>query len=234
MFSGISGFRITDVAERQIAEREPHDVVPTDPLVGLAAFVDAVRLEEPPVQVAEGHLGDVLDDHVLEVRERHVGEDPATRLDVTRDGERVPEGLSQALLQQQLHLRCIRVADAVEQRGIGLHPVAAPGAQLVGPGGDRGFADQGARRDIASALDEATVEPVPGFDLGLEVVVGTEEFLFGVHQLRGHGVSIPSGAGGFFGVQDEGRVSEAGRSAASSRRAREKPTRADGRAPAAR
>jgi len=45
-------------AEGEVPRHEPHHVVATDALLRLAAFVDAVRLQQPALQVAEAGAGD--------------------------------------------------------------------------------------------------------------------------------------------------------------------------------
>ncbi len=58
------------VAEGEIAGEEPHDVVTADAEVRLASLVDAVGEQQSRAEVADRHLGDVVDDHGLQARER--------------------------------------------------------------------------------------------------------------------------------------------------------------------
>jgi len=81
----------------------------------LAAFVQAVNLEQPLAQVPDGHLGDVFLDHRLELGEGHFGQHAPAAFDHAGDGEGVPEALPQTLQEQQLPLGVTGVADASEQ-----------------------------------------------------------------------------------------------------------------------
>ena len=86
--------------EGQVASEEPHHVVSTDAEVGLSALVEPVRHEQPATEVPDRHLGDVVDDHRLEVGEGDVGEEAAARLDLAGDRELVPEPPAESVAQE--------------------------------------------------------------------------------------------------------------------------------------
>ena len=112
--------------ECEISSEEPHHVVAADPDVGLAALVQTVSEQETASEMADRHLGDVVDDHRLQVGERNIGEQPTTRLDLAGDGELIPEPSSHAVAQEHTLLIDVDHPDAGEQRRVGTEDVPAP------------------------------------------------------------------------------------------------------------
>src|SRR5215831_11118150 len=68
-----------------------------------------MRTQEPAVQVAHGRLSHVIEHDRLKLRSGHLGEEPAARLDHTRDREGVPERLAEIVTQEELLLCVARI-----------------------------------------------------------------------------------------------------------------------------
>jgi hypothetical protein len=176
-------------SEHQVARDEPHHVVAADALVGLAAFVDAVGQQQATVQMADRHRVDFLRDQPAQIRKRHLRQDPAAGLDLAGDRQPVPEGLPVAGAQQQQMLRHIGHAHPGQQRRVGLEEFAAPGAQRLGPGGQRLRPAERARRHIVAGGIESAMHALSVDDVGRGKDVVAEQFGLAVAELV-HEISL--------------------------------------------
>jgi hypothetical protein len=130
---GRLGLGVARFAEGEVAQCEPHHVVPADPELRLAALVEAVGAQEAAVQVAHRPLRDVLHHGRSDLGKAQVRQRAAAGLDLAGDGERVPEGLAEPRADQELLLRLARVADPGQERGVGRKQVASPRSQRRPP-----------------------------------------------------------------------------------------------------
>ena len=87
-----------------------------DALVGEAAFVEPVGLEEALVEVADCHLGDIFNNEWVQLGEHHLGEQATLGLDLAGDGEAIPEGFAEAVAKQHPALFDARNLFAIKQR----------------------------------------------------------------------------------------------------------------------
>ena len=184
--------RVGAGAEGQVAGGEPHRIVRTD--ARHATLVPAVRLQHPLVEVAERHLADRLDDVRREVGERHVREQPATRLDLADDRQGVPERLAETMAQQHPGLLHRRQAGAAQQGRLGIQRGAATGPQRGLPRCQCLLAPRGAGRLVRAVRTEPAVHPRPVDDLRLQRGVLAEQLFLGVDQAA-HAASVGRGRG---------------------------------------
>ena len=169
--------------ECQVAGDEPHDVVTADALVGFAAFVHAVGLEETLLEMPEGHAADVLDDNRLHVGKRQLRDHATAALDLAGDRQPVPERARDAALDQVALLRGVRQPRAGEQRGVGVEQVATPFPEYRRPVVDGDAPPLRARRHVGAVGIEPAVQPLPVDDVLRCVVSVGEQFSLRERQL---------------------------------------------------
>jgi hypothetical protein len=176
------------LAEDEITGGEPHGVMGAAGLgmLGIAALVHAVGVEQAEVQMAAGGVRDVLDDDGLQVRRDQLTERLAALFDDAGGGERVPQGLAEAGLQEQLLLGEARIAVFFQELARGVDQLAAARLQRRVPGRDRRPADQGAGGDVGPLGVEPAVQLVAGLLVRAGIGMAGEDFLAAIAQLGRH------------------------------------------------
>ena len=188
--SGISGMRIGVFAEQHVAHGEPHRIVAADAGGIIAAFVEAMRTQQALVQMAGRGLGNIVDDDRLEIRRLRRRQSLAARFDHAGDRQRIPQRLSETLLEQQRLLRHVREMAFDHQLLRGVDHFVTAAFQSLRPGADRRPAVQRARRNVSARRVEAAVQRVARFEMRFRIRMIGEDFFRRIAEL-GHAFLLP-------------------------------------------
>ena len=182
--------RIGVLAEQHVAHGEPHRIVTADAGGIVAAFVETMCTQQTLVQMARRGLGNIVDDDRLEIRRLRRRQPLAARFDHAGDRQRIPQRLSETLLQQQRLLRHVREVAFDHQLLRGIDHLVTAAFQSLRPGADRRPAIQRARRDVFARRIEAAVQLVARFEMRFRIRMIGKDLVRRIAEL-GHASFLP-------------------------------------------